>query len=231
MKKTIVNRRSAWLLASTMLVTFCGSAGAQDSGPQDAGTQETGGSTLLREISVEGASYETEGTGSYTTDLISVGEKDVRPLREIPQSTTVLTRERLDDGGYTSLDTALRETPGIVVLNNDDGRSSIFSRGFEFDTLYFNGLPAPLSSIYGTQPDMAIVDHVEILRGPAGLFAGSGEPAGAINMRLKQAPDRFLARITGTVGSWENKRLEADIGTPLNAAGTIRGRFVGAVQD
>lgn len=219
MEKVVLSRHAALLAASTMLASFW-AAGAV--------AQEARDETLLPEISVQGASYETEGTGSYTTDLISVGEKDVRPLREIPQSTTVLTRERLEDGGFTSLDTALKKTPGMVVLTNDNGRSSLYSRGFEFDTLYFNGLPAPLSSIYGTQPDMAIIDHIEILRGPAGLFGGAGEPAGAINMRLKQAPDSFAARFTTTFGSWENRRAELDVGGPLNQAGTIRGRVVGA---
>lgn len=211
--------RIASLLVSTACVLVAQAARAQD----EAGT------TVLPTISVEGSSYETESTGSYASDLVSVGEKDVLPQREIPQSTTIVTRQRLDDGGFTSLDTALRKTPGMMVLTNDDGRSSLYSRGFEFDTLYFNGLPAPLSSIYGTQPDMAIVDHIEILRGPAGLFGGAGEPAGAINMRLKQASDQFMARITGTGGSWNSWRGEVDVGGPLNEAGTIRGRIVGAL--
>jgi outer membrane receptor for ferric coprogen and ferric-rhodotorulic acid len=186
--------------------------------------------TTLDRLLFQGSSYETEDSDSYTTDLISVGEKDVRPVREIPQSTTVITHERLEDGKYTSLDTVLRETPGIVVLNNDDGRSSIFSRGFEFDYLYFNGLPAPVSSVYGTQPDMAIVDHIEILRGPAGLFGGAGEPAGAINMRLKQPKDAFEANFNARYGSWEHMRGEVDVTGPINDAGTVRGRFVGALQ-
>lgn len=196
-----------------------------------ARAQDAAGGVLLQTLDVVGgSSYETEDTGSYTTDLISVGEKDVRPLREIPQSTQVLTRERLEDAGYTSLDTALRHTPGIVVLNNDNGRSSIFQRGFEFDELYFNGLPAPLSSIYGTQPDMAIVDHVEILRGPSGLFGGAGEPAGAVNMRLKQAMDQFKATASVKGGTYESYRGDVDITGPLNSSGTVRGRFVGALQ-
>lgn len=211
-----------------LATTFLAGTGAIRSFAQQAG--DSGSTTTLERLVLDGASYETEDTDSYTTDRISVGEKDVRPVREIPQSTTVITRERLEDGKYTSLDTVLRETPGIVVLNNDDGRSSIFSRGFEFDYLYFNGLPAPVSSVYGTQPDMAIVDHIEILRGPAGLFGGAGEPAGAINMRLKQAKDTFSARLDGTVGSWENGRAELDVTGPLNEAGTVRGRFVGAYQ-
>ncbi|MFT3691359.1 TonB-dependent siderophore receptor [Paenirhodobacter sp.] len=178
-----------------------------------------------------GASYETEGTGSYTTGQISVGDKDTRAPREVPQSATVLTRERLEDGNFTSLDTAMRKTPGIVVMTNDDGRSSLYSRGFEFDSLYLNGLPTPLSSIYGTQADMATVDHVEILRGPSGLFTGSGEPAGAINMRLKQAQAEPAFRFSGEAGSWNNRRVEADVTGKLNDSGTLRGRFVAAYGD
>jgi len=184
----------------------------------------------LDTIRVQGSSYETEGTGSYTSDLVSVGEKEVLTAREIPQSTHVITREKLEDGGYTSLDTTLRETPGVVVLSNDDGRSSLFSRGFEYDVLYFNGLPAPLSSIYGTQPDMAIVDHVEILRGPSGLFGGSGEPTGAINMRLKQAKDTFGGSASITGGSYDNYRGDVDVTSPLTENGRIRGRVVAAYQ-
>ncbi|MAA97240.1 MAG: TonB-dependent siderophore receptor [Stappia sp.] len=192
---------------------------------------QDGDTVLLDRITLEGASYETDDSDSYTSGLVSVGEKDVLSVREIPQSTSVLTRERIEDGGYTSLDTALRDTPGIVVLNNDNGRSSLFSRGFEFDSLYFNGLSAPLSSVYGTQPDLAIVDHIEILRGPSGLFGGNGEPAGAINMRLKQAKRDFEARFEGAFGSWAHKRGEVDITGPLNESGSVRGRFVGVLQD
>lgn len=184
----------------------------------------------LSPVTVTGSGYETESTNSYKSDLLSVGEKDARPVREIPQSTTVLTREYLDDRNASSLDTALRYTPGIVVLDNDNGRSSLYSRGFEFDSLYFNGLPAPLSSIYGTQPDLAIVDHVEILKGPAGLFGGAGEPAGAINMHLKRPLDDFTGSVAVTGGSWGTVRGDADVSVPLNDAKTVRTRFVAAQE-
>lgn len=185
---------------------------------------------VLPEVLVQGSTYQTDTTDSYTTDLISVGDKDTRPLREVPQSTTVLTRERLNDGNYTSLDTALKETPGVVVLSNDEGRSSLYSRGFEFDSFYLNGLPTPLSSIYGTQPDMVMVDHVEILRGPSGLFGGSGEPSGAINMRLKQASDVPRVSVDAIYGSYGNKRIEGDLTGPLVESGALRGRLVGALS-
>lgn len=184
----------------------------------------------LSPVTVTGSGYETESTRSYKSDLVSVGEKDARSPKEIPQSTTVLTREYLDDRNASSLDTALRHTPGIVVLDNDNGRSSLYSRGFEFDSLYFNGLPAPLSSIYGTQPDMVIVDHVEILKGPAGLFGGAGEPAGAINMHLKHPQDDFTGSVALTGGSWGTVRGDADVSVPLNESKTVRTRFVAAEE-
>ena len=204
--------------------------------PQAATAQEAAAPLLtpeenamvLETIFLQGSTYETEATRSYTTDLLSVGDKDTRYQREIPQSTTVLTHQRIEDGNFTSLDSALRKTPGVMVLVNDEGRSSIYSRGFEFDTFSMNGVATPLSSLYGTQPDLVVVDHVEILRGPAGLFAGSGEPAGAINMRLKQPTDEFRVGATGMVGSWSNRRVEGDIGGPLNSSGTVRGRLIGA---
>lgn len=188
------------------------------------------GTVLLPEVLVHGSTYQTDTTDSYTTDLISVGDKDTRSLREVPQSTTVLTRERLTDGNYTSLDTALKKTPGVVVLSNDEGRSSLYSRGFEFDSFYLNGLPTPLSSIYGTQPDLVMIDHVEILRGPSGLFGGAGEPSGAINMRLKQASDVPRVSVDAIYGSYDNKRIEGDITGPIVEGGDLRGRLVGALS-
>lgn len=222
----------ALLLAGTFLALAPYPALAQSDQTTPAQSDETANTqiadTTLAPLVVEGASYKTEDTGSYSSNLVSVGEKDVLTVREIPQSTHVLTRDRLEDGGFTSLDTALRKTPGIVVLSNDDGRSSIFSRGFEYDNLYFNGLSAPLSSIYGTQPDMAIVDHVEILRGPQGLYGGTGEPTGTINMRLKQAQKEFGGSVAMSAGSWDTYRADADVTGALTENGALRGRLVAA---
>lgn len=223
-QRQAIGRLTRILLATTVLTGLATAAQAQD------GSDNQDSSTELAPIVLEGATYETEGTNSYTTKEISVGDKDTRTLREVPQSTTVMTRERLDDGNFSSLDTVMRKTPGVVVLTNDDGRSSLYSRGFEYDTLYMNGLSTPVSSIYGTQPDMVVVDHIEILRGPSGLFGGAGEPAGAVNMRLKQASDQYKASINTIMSSWDGKRIEGDVTGPLTKSGRVRGRLVGALS-
>jgi outer membrane receptor for ferric coprogen and ferric-rhodotorulic acid len=153
------------------------------------------------------------------------------PLRQIPQTVSVVTRQRIEDQNFTQLEDAARRTPGLHVLRNDPGRSSIFSRGFEFDNASVDGLPAPMSSILGTQPDLAIFDRVEILRGPFGMFNGTGEPGGTLNLARKRAT--FDPQFKGSVsaGSFENYRAEIDAGGAVNESGTVRSRFVAAFQD
>lgn len=180
----------------------------------------------LEAVTVKGASYETEGSGSYRTKLVSVGEKEAIDPRRIPQSTTVVTHKRISDADYTSLDTAMVKAPGMLSLTNDNGRSSLYSRGFELDYLYYDGLAAPLTSINGVMPDMSIVDHVEILKGPSGLFIGTGEPAGSVNMRLKQAGAVKAGAVELSGNSFGRGRVQADMTGPISADGALRGRAV-----
>lgn len=172
----------------------------------------------------------TEGRDTYTSTMATVG-KDAQPIRYIPQSISIVTRQRIQDQNMTTLEDAARRTTGLLVLQNDRGRSAIFSRGFEFDSFSIDGLPAPMSSIYGTQPDLAPFDRIEVLRGPAGLYAGTGEPAGTLNLARKRALERF--GVTGTLlgGSWNSIRGEIDATGPVTQSGNVRARVVGAYTD
>lgn len=178
----------------------------------------------------------TEGLDTYTANVTTIGVGSPTPVREIPQSISTVTQQRIEDQNFTQLEDAMRRTTGMVVLANDQGRSSIFSRGFEIDTLLVNNLPAPLSSILGTQPDLFIFDRLDVLKGPAGLFyGGSGGnnagPGGIINGTLKPALAKPFINSGLEYGSWDFVRAEVDAGGKLNEAGTVRARVGGAYQD
>ncbi|MFG1350902.1 TonB-dependent siderophore receptor [Xanthobacter autotrophicus] len=193
----------------------------------------------LDTVNVEGtqdSAILTEGKDTYTASETTIGVGSPTPVREIPQSISTVTRQRMDDQNFTQLEDAMRRTTGIVVLANDQGRSSIFSRGFEIDTLLVNGLPAPLSSILGTQPDLFIFDRLDVLKGPAGLFYGgaggnNAGPGGIINGTLKPATDKYFLNSDLSYGSWDFMRAEVDAGGKLNEKGTVRARIGGAYQD
>lgn len=177
----------------------------------------------------------TEGLDTYTANLTTIGVGSPTPVREIPQSISTVTSQRIADQNFTQLEDAMRRTTGMVVLANDPGRSSIFSRGFEIDTLLVNNLPAPLSSILGTQPDLFIFDRLDVLKGPAGLFYGgaggnNAGPGGIVNGTLKPALAKPFINTDLSYGSWDFLRAEVDAGGKLNAAGTVRARIGGAYQ-
>ncbi|MFD0987954.1 TonB-dependent siderophore receptor [Methyloligella solikamskensis] len=168
---------------------------------------------------------------TYTVGVATNGGRDPQPVKDIPQSLSIVTQERMEDQNLTTLDDAMRNTTGMVVLNNDQGRSSIFSRGYEFQDAYVDGLPAPLASVYGTVPDLAPYDRIEVLKGPAGMFSGSGEPAGILNLVRKRPFDVPAMSASALVGSWDYYRGEVDVSTPIGTSGKVRARAVGAYTD
>jgi len=188
-----------------------------------------GGAATLAAVTVMAAterSATTEGTGTYAAQATSIF-KGAKSLREIPQSVSVLTREQMDDQGITRLDLAYTQMAG-VRLDGYEGEGRVLARGFEMST-QIDGIPASGTYLYRLDP--ALYDRVEMVRGPAGLFAGSGEPGGAINLVRKRPTDRFAFAGNLSYGSWNDKRAELDVGGPLNAQGTLRGRAVAVLQD
>lgn len=72
---------------------------------------------------------------------------------------------------------------------------------------------------------------MEVLRGPAALLSGSGEPGGSVNVVTKKPRDHFALSGALSAGSWDNYRSELDVTGPLNDSGTLRARAVGIWQD
>ncbi|WP_245879866.1 TonB-dependent siderophore receptor [Vibrio gangliei] len=173
----------------------------------------------------------SEETGGYSVDAATVGTKTPAALKDIPQSVTVLTNDYIEERNYVAVDDLAKYTPGLRTMANDSGRSSIFSRGYEFDEVNLNGLPSPMQSRWGNLPSLAAVDRVEIMRGPSGLFNSTSELGGVINMVLKKPTEEFHASATARYGSWDRHYLEADMGGALTQDGSVRGRFVVANSD
>jgi len=169
----------------------------------------------------------TEGTGSYTTRSTATATRLDLSQRETPQSVSVIGRQQIEDQNLVTLDDVLRQTPGIVSDRLDE-RVKFTSRGFELGTM-IDGVPTlSFSSVAGeaSMLSTAIYDRVEVIRGSAGLLSGSGSPGGVVNLVRKRPTTEFAGHVTGGFGSWNRYNAEVDVGGPLNAAGTLRGRFV-----
>lgn len=177
----------------------------------------------------------TEGTGSYTPRATAASTGLSLSLRETPQSVTVMTRQRMDDEDMRSLADVMGSTPGISVQNFDSERYTFNSRGFSITNYMYDGVPTAFDVGYAageSSVDPIIYDRVEVVRGATGLMTGAGNPSASINLVRKHADSReFKADLSAGVGNWDTYRVTADLSTPLNAEGTVRGRIVSAYQD
>ncbi len=175
----------------------------------------------------------TEGTGSFTSGALTIGSKVPQALKDVPQSVSVLTNERMEQQNVTDFTTALKQLPGVTLVQGTTSLDNTFySRGFAIKSIQVDG-GAPLSTAFGFYPqiDMSIYDHVELLRGADGLFNGYGDPGGTVNLVRKKPLDHAQYVLDAQAGSWSNYRVVADATSPLALDGKLRGRLVMTWQD
>ncbi|WP_245200276.1 TonB-dependent siderophore receptor [Herbaspirillum sp. LeCh32-8] len=201
---------------------------AQVTSSEGSSTTENSLGTVTVTGTAPGA--ETEHTGSYTTGQTAAATKLPLSIRETPQSVSVMTRQRMDDQQLTSVQSVLQNATGISASAYDSERVNYYSRGFQIDSYQFDGIPT--TSVNGSGfLDTAFYDRIEVVRGATGLLTGAGNPSASINLIRKRPTKQFSASASVSAGSWDNYRAVADISTPLNKEGTVRGRFVGLYQD
>ena len=208
-------------------------APAADSATLKADTAAAGGS-LAEVVVTGGRDTVTEGTGSYSTDApLTSATRLEMTLRETPQSVTVITRERMNDQGISQVADVLRQAPGLSFIQNGNAgtdSNSVYSRGFVVENYQIDGIPQTSSWLTQTG-DLAPYDRIEVIRGATGLLNGVGTPAATINLVRKRPTRAFQASASLSAGSWNRYRGEVDIGGPLNADGSVRGRIVAAASD
>ncbi|WP_308017736.1 TonB-dependent siderophore receptor [Neisseria bergeri] len=168
----------------------------------------------------------TEKNGDYSSFAATVGTKIPASLREIPQSVSIITNRQVKDRNVDTFDQLARKTPGLRVLSNDDGRSSVYARGYEYSEYNIDGLPAQMQSINGTLPNLFAFDRVEVMRGPSGLFDSSGEMGGIVNLVRKRPTKAFQGHAAAGFGTHKQYKAEADVSGSLNADGSVRGRVM-----
>ena len=175
----------------------------------------------LEKIAVYGQHHK-----NYITEDAQSATKLGLTIKETPQSISVVSRALMDDFSLDDINSVLESTPGVTVEQIETDRTYFKARGFEITNFQVDGLGIPQSSgsIQGTL-DTSIYDRVEIVRGANGLMTGAGNPSATVNMVLKKPTYITQAHASASYGSWNNKRLEVDVSTPINDDHAVRAVF------
>lgn len=179
------------------------------------------GDEVLERITVEARPYTSE---------LTVGGKIPQRQRQIPNSVSVITAQRIEDQNLHTVAAAIAQVPGVTIVPNDGATSQYRTRGYNMAVMN-DGVPAYNALGGYRQLDLSIYERVEVLRGPAGILQGSSEPGGTVNLVKKRGDDRIGLRTALTGGSWGNYRAMLDVTAPLNDTRSVRARAVGLYQE
>ncbi|RAM64256.1 membrane protein [Herbaspirillum rubrisubalbicans] len=180
------------------------------------------------------------GTGErqqYRQSSTSSATRTETPLQELPQSVQVVSRQLIDDLGAQRLDDVLLYVSGVAKQNNFGGLWDNYSiRGFSGSdnggmNILWNGFASNRG--YAPPRDLANVESVDFLKGPAAALYGNSEPGGTINVVSKKPQFKRANALDLSIGSNDSYRssidstgaLNSELAYRLNAAVERRGSW------
>lgn len=176
---------------------------------------------------------------SYAAPIQSVGTKVNTPVMDTPVATKIVTHQMLEDQQAITLDQALRNVSGIntagggnAALGNSFTKLNI--RGFPTQNYFRNGFRIDSFGYAFTGPgnaELANVENIEVLKGPAAILYGAVEPGGIVNLNTKQPLDHPAHSIQQQIGSYASYRTILDVTGPVTPDKSLLYRFVGSYEN
>jgi iron complex outermembrane receptor protein len=160
-------------------------------------------------------SISSEKDTSYTgTSALSTTRSGVE-LADLAQSVTVLNRAFFNDFKPSIIAHTLNYVGGAQTGTINWSVDRFMLRGFVCEGDYVDGFRTQTDR----NTDINIIDHVEIIKGPAAIFIANAvnTVGGVINKVSKSPTDYNEGALTVQWGMWDANRADLDIGGPITA--------------
>lgn len=216
--------RSCLLLATCLSTLLAGQAASQE------------GAIQLDTITVDGEGQSPVGPGDgYIAERTTTGSKTDTPLREIPQSISVVTRQQMDDRQPAQLEDALSYMAGVTASpwGVDDRYDQCLIRGFDICTsvIYRDGLIQKALDFSGFKIEPYGLERIEVLKGPSSVLYGENEAGGMINAISKRPTETPFYGGYVSYGTFDTIEAGVDVGGPIDQAGVWSYRLTGLFRD
>jgi len=160
----------------------------------------------------------------YVVPESSTATKTPTPLRDTPQSITVVTQQLIRDQAMQNMADVVRYVPGVTMAQGEGNRDNPVLRGNSSTSdMYVDGMRDDVQYLR----DLYNIDRVEALKGPNAMIFGRGGSGGVINRVTKQADWKTVREVSAQFGSWNKRRVAADFGQAISdtAAFRVTGMF------
>jgi catecholate siderophore receptor len=166
----------------------------------------------LRLASVQ-ATVNVAAPPRYQTPAVTSAMKTLTPLRDVPQSVTVITRQLIADQLMQSVGDVVRYMPGISAHQGENNRDQVVIRGNSSSADFF--LDGVRDDVQYYR-DLYNLDRVEAIKGPNATMFGRGGGGGVINRVTKEAGNMPVHELTLQGGSHSDRRVAGDVNEPLS---------------
>ncbi len=173
-----------------------------------------GASAFAQDATLSTVTVQESATPSLKVDT-APSAKFTAPLLDTPKTVQVINEELIKQSGATSLQEALKATPGITFGNGEGGSPN-------GDQPFLRGADATSSTFVDGLRDIAAgtrevfnLESVEVIKGADSAYAGRGGAGGSINLTTKKAKaDNFISGDVG-LGTDNYKRATLDLNRKL----------------
>jgi iron complex outermembrane receptor protein len=219
--------RTAMLLAATA-APFCLSlvlapdAAAQNTAPSATADAVPSQQTAdgLEEIVVTARRFLDVDTSGITNLPL--------PIEKVPQSVSIVNNAFVNAADLrTMADVAQYTTGALWASYSPSYGNQIWLRGFSAGYA-IDGLTVGDQI---TEPDSAILERYQIVKGPASVVYGAQSPGGIVDLVAKSASPNTPNYLEALGGSWGHWRLEGQVAGSLNESGSIRAIGVAAHEE
>ncbi len=197
-------------------------AEATEDGKKASGAPE--GTVNLEKITVTGAAEGYQVLETSTPSRLDI------PLRDLPFSVGSVARPVIEDQRTVTVQETFKNVSGVIpVANLTAGQQGVGAtiRGFTSGSEFFvNGFRQQGQNALTGPLDIANIDRIDVLKGPAGLLFGAvSSPGGLVNAVTKTPLSAPHFHLAVTPGSFGYIRPEFDVTGPITPDGSLLGRL------
>jgi len=171
---------------------------------------------------------ESETVDRYrAADAISTSRVRTQ-LIETPSSISVLTRDLIDDVKPARLADVTRYVAGVqTTVGQASYVDQQVTRGFWGGGRTVDNFGDPSAQ----NIEEALVERIEITKGPNALLAPDGNPGGSMNIVTKSPQFKRHGEFTGLLGEYDAQKVMLDFGDTVDEAGRFSYRLISSYQD
>ncbi|GKW36100.1 TonB-dependent siderophore receptor [Pectobacterium carotovorum] len=154
----------------------------------------------------------------YQPHKTVTGTRTESRLLDVPQAVNVVPTQVLEDRAVRNIDEALYNVSGMTQSNTLGGtQDAIIKRGFGDNrdgSIFRDGVRSIQARNFTPSSD-----RIEVLKGPASMLYGMGEPGGVINIISKKPELVQKTHIEGWGSSFKGGGGQLDVTGPLGTSG------------